>query len=69
MGRQHRRDFDNAFHHVMNRSGTRRWVFSGAEHRNAFMKTLDHIVRIDEIQIHAYCLMGNHYQEKKLTRK
>ena len=61
MGRQHRRDFNYAFHHVMNRAGARRWVFSCAEHRNAFIKTLEHVVRMDEIQIHAYCLMGNHY--------
>lgn len=45
----------------MNRAGARRWLFSSAEHRNAFIKTLEHVLCMDEIQIHAYCLMGNHY--------
>ena len=61
MGRGHRRDFDYAFHHVMNRAGARRFIFSGGKHRKVFLEALQYAVRIDGIQIHAYCLMGNHY--------
>jgi len=38
MGRTPRRDFEYAFHHVMNRAGARRWAFFGADHRNAFLE-------------------------------
>ena len=61
MGRQHRRDFDYAFHHVMNRASARRFIFAEAKHRNTFLDILEQVVCADGIQIHAYCLMGNHY--------
>src|SRR3990172_7038464 len=61
MGREHRRDFDYAFHHVMNRAGARRFIFTGVKQRNMFLDALQHVVHIDDVQIHAYCLMGNHY--------
>ena len=61
MGRKHRQDFDYAFHHVMNRAGARRLIFAAAAHRNVFFEVLQHVVATDEIQVHAYCLMSNHY--------
>jgi putative transposase len=45
----------------MNRAGANRWVFLGDEHRRAFLETLEHVVKIDGIEVHAYCLMGNHF--------
>jgi putative transposase len=61
MGRTHRKDYPYAYHHVMNRAGAKRWVFIRDEHRQAFIEALQHVVKIDSIEIHAYCLMGNHF--------
>lgn len=61
MGRQTRQDFDFAFHHVMNRAGARRWVFKYKEHYHEFFDVMKHVVETEEIEVHAYCLMGNHY--------
>jgi putative transposase len=36
-------------------------IFSKIIHRESFLEDLRHVVETDEIQIHAYCLMGNHY--------
>lgn len=61
MGRMNRKDFPHAYHHVMNRAGANRWVFLCDEHRRAFLESLEHVVKIDRIEVHAYCLMGNHF--------
>lgn len=61
MGRTNRKDYPYAYHHVMNRAGAKRWVFLRDKHRQAFIETLQHVVKMDGIEIHAYCLMGNHF--------
>ena len=54
-------DFSGAWHHVMNR---------GADRRNIFEHEVDHEIFLDalaatrdrsNIEVHAYCLMTNHY--------
>jgi len=61
MGRQHRSDFADAFHHVFNRASARRMIFTAEWQRKSFLETLEHVVKSDNIEVHAYCLMGNHY--------
>lgn len=61
MGREHRRDFEFAYHHVMNRTSAKRFVFEKERHRQTFFEVLEHVVKVDEIEVHAYCLMGNHF--------
>ena len=61
MGRTHRKDFSYAFHHVMNRAGARRWIFDRDEHRHVFFEIMERVAEIEQIEVHAYCLMGNHY--------
>ena len=61
MGRTNRIDFPFAYHHVMNRAGAKRLAFHKNEHRQAFFEALEHVVKTDSIEIHAYCLMGNHF--------
>ena len=68
-GRGLRRDFKYAFHHVMNRAGAKRLIFFNDQHRIQFLKVLQHVVSMDEIEIHAFCLMSNHYHLLVCTPK
>lgn len=61
MGRKHRNDFEYAFHHVFNRISARKMVFFKRKHCQTFLKTLEYVIKTDNIEVHAYCLMGNHY--------
>jgi REP-associated tyrosine transposase len=61
MGRKHRSDFEYAFHHVFNRASARRMIFRKEEHCHTFLNILEHVIKTDSIEVHAYCLMGNHY--------
>lgn len=61
MNRRHRSDFEYAFHHVFNRASARKMIFERDVHHRAFLETLEHVVKSDDIQVHAFCLMGNHY--------
>ena len=53
MSRPLRIEYDAAWYPVMNRGLDRRCIFRNAQHRELFLE-LPH-------EIHAYCLMGNHY--------
>ena len=61
MGRKHRSDYAYAFHHVFNRASARRMIFRKREHCHTFLNTLEQVIKADNIEVHAYCLMGNHY--------
>jgi REP element-mobilizing transposase RayT len=61
LARPLRIEFDGAWYHVMNRGAGKRLVFRSAYHRAMFLKLLDEVSKIFGIEIHAYCLMGNHY--------
>ncbi|MEE8411098.1 MAG: transposase [Acidobacteriota bacterium] len=54
-------EFDGAWYHVMNRGAGRRLVFWSAAHRAMFLQLLGEISTIYGIEVHAYCLMENHY--------
>ena len=45
----------------MNRADARRNPFTSAAKRLAFLDILQHVVKSDQMEVHAYCLMGNHY--------
>jgi REP element-mobilizing transposase RayT len=61
MPRPMRIDYPDAFHHVMNRAGAKRWPFVGEEHCRLFLKALEDSVLKNRIEVHAYCLMSNHF--------
>ena len=61
MARKLRTNFEGAWHHVGNRGVDRRRIFDDDYDRRTFMSILsDTFVELDT-ELHAYCLMGNHY--------
>ena len=61
MTRPLRIEYKDAFYHVMNRGRERQRIFHSPEYYEAFLKGLDEAHRRFGMEIHAYCLMGNHY--------
>jgi len=61
MPRPPRLEFENAWYHVMNRGGARRDVFINNEQRQLFLDLLGLISERYCVEIHAYCLMDNHF--------
>jgi putative transposase len=45
----------------VNRGAGRRDIFLTDEHKDKFLEIVSHAVRIFGIELHAYCLMSNHY--------
>lgn len=61
MTRQLRILYPGAWYHVMNRGANRRDLFLKKKHYKLFLDLLNKISSIYKIEIHAYCLMTNHY--------
>ena len=61
MARGLRQNPTGAWHHVMNRGARQQTIFRDDRDRAAFLGILDDVHRGDTLDIHAYCLMGNHY--------
>jgi len=61
MARQMRILFPGAWYHVMNRGANRQDIFLKAKHRREFVSILEQITAVYNIELHAYCLMSNHY--------
>jgi len=61
MSRQLRIEYPDAWYHVMNRGAARRVIFDTDDLRYEFFKILEEAHTRYQIEIHAYCLMGNHY--------
>jgi REP element-mobilizing transposase RayT len=61
LARALRIEFDGAWYHVMNRGAGRRRVFGAAADAATFLALLGEISTVYGIEVHAYCLMGNHY--------
>jgi putative transposase len=53
--------FDGAWYHVMNRGACRRNIFRDTSDRLVFLHLLAEISDRTSVEIHAYCLMGNHF--------
>lgn len=69
MPRPQRIEFAGAWYHVMNRSGGRRTIFRTDKHRRLFLDLLAEISETFSIEVHAYCLIGNHYHLLVCTPK
>ena len=61
MPRSPRLTSKDAWYHVMNRGHSRRHLFLSDKHKSMFLNYLDLTVERFGIQVHAFCLMGNHY--------
>ncbi|MCW4268303.1 MAG: transposase [Candidatus Thiodiazotropha endolucinida] len=61
MSRPLRIEYENAFYHVMNRGRGRQQVFRDVVYYEAFLDCLKEAHARFGMQVHAYCLMGNHY--------
>lgn len=61
MARPQRITFENAYYHVMNRGAGRQNIFCDEHDKATFLRTLDEACQQFKIEIHAYCLMDNHY--------
>lgn len=61
MARPLRIEFEGAWYHVMNRGAGRRAIFKNDADRRYFLKLLDDVSERFSAEIHAYCLMDNHY--------
>lgn len=54
-------EYPGAYYHVMNRGLSRRDIFLEDKGRESFLGLLSDISRLWKVEIHAYCLMDNHY--------
>jgi len=61
MGRKLRVQYPGAIYHVMSRGDRREEIFRDDEDRRCFLRTLAELCEKAGWQVHAYCLMGNHF--------
>ena len=61
MPRKLRVEYKGAIYHVMNRGDRREPIFLDDGDRRLFVETLGQACRKTGWQIHAYCLMSNHF--------
>jgi len=61
MSRPLRIEYEGAWYHVMNRGAGKKEIFHTLEHYELFLGLLNEIHNRYRIEIHAYCLMPNHY--------
>jgi len=61
MARKLRVQYEGAIYHVMNRGDRREDIFHDDDDRRLFLKTLGETCEKTAWQIHAYCLMRNHF--------
>jgi len=61
MSRPLRIEYEGAWYHVMNRGRARAAIFGGDEDYATFLDTLGAAAKRFRAEIHAYCLMPNHY--------
>lgn len=61
MARRLRDEYPGAIYHVMNRRDRREAIFRDDEDRGRFISTLGETCVKTGWQVHALCLMGNHF--------
>jgi REP element-mobilizing transposase RayT len=61
MARKLRVQFPGAIYHVMNRGDRREPIFDDDDDRRRFLQTLAEACEKTDWQIHAWCLMSNHF--------
>jgi len=61
MARKLRVQYPGAIYHVMNRGDHREPIFRSNKDRELFLQTLGQACEKTDWQVHAYCLMANHF--------
>src|SRR5579862_4560068 len=61
MARKLRIQYEGAIYHVMNRGDHREDIFHDDHDRKLFLKTLEEACAKTDWQVHAWCLMRNHF--------
>jgi putative transposase len=61
MARKLRVEYEGAIYHVMNRGDGGEAVFQDDEDRHGFVRVLGEACEKTGWQVHAYCLMSNHF--------
>ena len=61
MPRKLRVEYEGAIYHIINRGDRREPIFLNDEDRESFLETLGQACTKTDWQVHAYCLMGNHF--------
>jgi putative transposase len=61
MARKLRLEYPGAIYHVMNRGDHREPIFRDDRDRARFIETLGETCAKTDWQVHAWCLMGNHF--------
>jgi putative transposase len=61
MARKLRVEYPGAIYHVLNRGDRREPIFRDEEDRHLFLGTLAEVCKKAGWQVHAFCLMGNHF--------
>src|SRR5882762_9212306 len=61
MARQLRLEYEGAIYHLLSRGDRREDIFRDAGDRNCFLTTLGAACVKTQWQVHAYCLMSNHF--------
>lgn len=61
MTRPLRIEYKGAWYHVINRGAGRRYVFHTSKFKAMFLELLAECNEQFQIEVHSYCLMGNHY--------
>ena len=61
MARKLRVQYPGAIYHVMNRGDRREPIFKDDQDRRRFLETLGEACDKTSWQVHAYCVMGNHF--------
>ena len=61
MPRKLRLEYEGAIYHVMNRGDRREDIFLDQRDRECFVETLGEVCAKTGWQVHAYCLMSNHF--------
>ncbi len=61
MSRPLRIEYPGAWYHVMNRGASGRTIFRSDRDWHTFLSLLGDLAATFAVEVHAYCLMGNHY--------
>ncbi len=61
MARKLRVEYPGAIYHLINRGDRRGLIFRDAQDRQRFLQTLAEACQKTDWQVHAYCLMSNHF--------
>ncbi|HWV98639.1 MAG TPA: transposase [Candidatus Acidoferrum sp.] len=61
MPRKLRVQYPGAIYHVMNRGDRREAIYEDDQDRHRFLETLNRTCEKTGWQVHAYCLMSNHF--------